>query len=132
MTFIAETTFHVRYAETDAQGVVHHASFVVYLEEGRSDYLRQRGSSYADFERDGFFMAVTEANVRYVKAAHYDDKLTVRTWLAEVRSRTMTFQYEILHTATGEKLVTATTKHICLNRDGVITRIPDSWMQWMR
>ena len=57
--FVAEATFHVRYAETDAQGIVHHASYIVYFEEGRSEYIRQRGSSYADFERSGFYLAVT-------------------------------------------------------------------------
>ena len=41
--YIAETTFHVRYAETDAMGIVHHADYIVYFEEGRSEYLRQRG-----------------------------------------------------------------------------------------
>ncbi len=131
MPFIAETTFHVRYVETDAQGVVNHAHYVSYLEEGRSDYLRQRGSSYANFERDGYFLAVTDLNVRYLKAIHYDNKITVRTWLTEARSRTLTFQYEIRHTETDELHATAITKHICLNRTGAVTRIPESWAQWM-
>jgi acyl-CoA thioester hydrolase len=131
MSFIAETIFHVRYVETDAQGVVNHAHYVSYLEEGRSDYLRQRGSSYADFERDGYFLAVTDLNVRYLKAIHYDNKISIHTWLTEARSRTLTFQYEIRHTATGEIHATATTKHICLNRAGAVTRIPASWAQWM-
>ena len=129
--FIAETTFHVRYAETDAQGIVHHASYVVYCEEGRSDYIRQRGSSYAEFERDGYFMAVIEIQMRYVRAARYDDLLTVRTSLTEARSRSMTFQYEILNTATGTVMVTATSKHLCMNRDGQVVKIPPKWLQWV-
>lgn len=131
MPFIAETTFHVRYVETDAQGVVNHAHYVSYLEEGRSDYLRQRGSSYAHFERDGYFLAVTDLNVRYLKAIHYDNQITVRTWLTEARSRTLTFQYEIVYVNTGDIHATAITKHICLNRAGGVTRIPESWTQWM-
>ncbi|MDQ7035137.1 MAG: thioesterase family protein [Anaerolineae bacterium] len=81
--FVAEATFHVRYAETDAQGIVHHASYIVYFEEGRSEYIRQRGSSYAEFERSGLYLAVTEINARYIKAARYDDRLTVRCWIAK-------------------------------------------------
>ena len=121
--FVAEATFHVRYAETDAQGIVHHASYIVYFEEGRSEYIRQRGSSYADFERSGFYLAVTEINARYIKAARYDDLLTVRCWVAKARSRSLQFDYEIIHTATGEKLLTGSSTHICINHEGAISRI---------
>lgn len=130
--FIAETSFHVRYAETDAMGIVHHASYIVYFEEGRSDYLRQRGTSYADFEREGYFLAVTEVHARYIKAAKYDDRLTIRCWVSEARSRTLTFEYEILQATTGEQLLTGQTKHICLDRDGHIQRMPEAWQQWVR
>ena len=129
--FVAETTFHVRYAETDAQGIVHHASYIVYCEEGRSDYIRQRGSSYAEFEREGYFMAVIEVQMRYARAARYDDLLTVRTHLTEARSRSMTFQYEIVNAASGAVMVTATSKHLCMNREGQVVKIPPKWLQWV-
>jgi acyl-CoA thioester hydrolase len=129
--FVAETTFHVRYAETDAQGIVHHASYIVYFEEGRSEYIRQRGSSYAEFERSGFYLAVTEINARYIKAARYDDLLTVRCWVAKARSRSLQFDYEIIHTKTGEKLLTGSSTHICINHEGAISRIPEAWQLWV-
>lgn len=129
--FTAETTFHVRYAETDAQGIVHHSSYVIYCEEGRSDYLRQRGSSYADFERDGYFMAVIELQMRYARAAHYDDLITVRTRVTGARSRSLTFQYEIVSAKTGETLVTATSQHLCMNREGQVVKIPPKWLAWV-
>jgi acyl-CoA thioester hydrolase len=129
--FIAETTFHVRYAETDAQSIVHHSSYVVYLEEGRSDYLRQRGTSYADFEREGYFLSVTEIQVRYIRPAKYDELLTVKTWITEARSRSLTFQYSIVNAKTGEEYVTGTSKHICVNRAGQVARIPSAWSQWV-
>src|SRR5688572_7962647 len=129
--FIVETTFHVRYAETDAQGIVHHASYIVYFEEGRSEYIRQHGTSYADFERGGHFLAVTEINARYLKSSRYDDLLTVRCWVSEARSRSLTFEYEIVHAESKERLLTGSTKHICLNREGQIARIPDTWQKWV-
>jgi acyl-CoA thioester hydrolase len=128
--FVAEATFHVRYAETDAQGIVHHASYIVYFEEGRSEYIRQRGSSYAEFERSGLFLAVTEINARYIKAARYDDLLTVRCWVVKSRSRSLVFEYEIIHAETGEKLLTGSSTHICITRDGAIARIPEAWQVW--
>ncbi len=130
-SFIAEASFHVRYAETDAQQIVHHASYIVYFEEGRSEYLRQQGTSYADFERSGFYLAVTDVSAKYVKASRYDDKLTVRCWVSQARSRTLQFEYEIVHAGTGEIRVTGMSKHICLNHDGQIARMPDSWQQWV-
>lgn len=129
--FIAKATFHVRYAETDAQQIVHHAAYIVYFEEGRSEYLRQQGTSYANFERSGFFLAVTEVNARYIKASRYDDKLTVSCWVAESRSRTLLFQYEIHEESSNELRVTGTTKHICLTHEGQIARIPTDWQKWV-
>ena len=131
MPFIAETTFHVRYLETDAQGVVNHTHYIAYLEEGRSSYIRARGHSYAAMEEAGNVLAVTDVQVRYHRSAVYDNQITVRTWLGEVRSRTLTFHYQIVRTETGEELVTGTTKHICLDRSGKVARLPDTWKQWM-
>lgn len=128
-SFVAETSFHVRYAETDAMGIVHHASYIVYFEEGRSEYIRQRGSSYAQFERDGFYLAVSEVHARYHAPARYDDELTIKTWVSKVRSRSLTFQYEIL-SQTGERHVTGYSSHICITQDGKVTRIPPDWLKW--
>ena len=75
--FVTEITFHVRYAETDAMGIVHHTSYIVYFEEGRSHYARQRGSDYASFERGGHYLAVTEVSARYIKPARYDDPIII-------------------------------------------------------
>jgi acyl-CoA thioester hydrolase len=129
--YIAETVFHVRYAETDAMGIVHHAAYIVYFEEGRSHYMRQRGSSYADFERGGHFMAVTEVNARYHKAARYDQRIRIRCWVEQVRSRTLTFAYELADEGSGEVFVTGSTKHICINRDGQVVKIPSDWLKWV-
>ncbi|MBE2182771.1 MAG: acyl-CoA thioesterase [Anaerolineae bacterium] len=128
--FVAETSFHVRYAETDAMGIIHHASYIIYFEEGRSSYARQRGASYADFERQGFVLAVTEIHARYVKAVRYDQRITVRSWLAEIKSRTVTFEYEIVDAETGDLFVTGHSKHICLNSKGQISILPENWRGW--
>jgi acyl-CoA thioester hydrolase len=127
--YVAETSFHVRYAETDAMGIVHHASYVVYLEEGRSTYARQRGHSYAEFEATGHALAVTEVHARYLHAARYDQRLTVRCWLAEIRSRTLTFEYEIVDDA-GLVLVSARTQHICIDTQGKVCTLPETWRSW--
>ncbi|MFW5708870.1 MAG: acyl-CoA thioesterase [Chloroflexota bacterium] len=128
--FVAETTFRVRYAETDSMRIVHHRNYLVYFEEGRSEYARLRGYPYGELERQGTFLAVTEVNIRYVKPALYEQQITVRTWLTGIQSRGMAFAYEIVDTLTDEILVEGSSKHICIDRDGKVTRLPDTWRAW--
>jgi acyl-CoA thioester hydrolase len=122
-----ETTFHVRYAETDAMGVVHHSVYIVWFEEGRSHTLRSRGSSYADLEAAGYDLAVSEVEARYVAPARYGQQVTVRTGVESVRSRSISMVYEVLEAASGRLLVTGRTKHICINDEGKVVAIPEAW-----
>ena len=114
----------VRYAETDAMGIVHHCSYIVWFEAGRVEYMRQIGSSYAEVEKSGHSFAVSEIGAHYLAPAYFDDLVTVRTWLEDVRSRTIAFRYEILHAETGKLLVTGLTRHICINTQGKVASIP--------
>lgn len=127
---IAETTFHVRYAETDQMGIVHHSAYLVWFEEGRSAWSRQAGRTYADFERAGYALAVSEVGARYLAPARYDEKVMVRTRITQVRSRLIRFEYEVLNAGSGQVLVTGFTTHICLDPDGKPTRIPEEWRQF--
>lgn len=126
----AEVTFYVRYAETDAMGVVHHGSYITYFEEGRSNYARQRGSDYASFEREGFYLLVAEVHARYLKPARYGQRVTVCCWIDELKSRSVTFSYEILDADTRDLFVTGWSKHICITHDGQVARLPESWRAW--
>jgi acyl-CoA thioester hydrolase len=130
-SFVAENTFRVRYSETDAQGIVHHSSYIAYLEEGRLEYIRQRGTSYTSLVDDGYFLSVTEVNARYLRPAIFDNLLTVRCWISQLRSRGMTFEYEILNADTGEQLLTGYSKHICVNHQGQVARMPETWQKWV-
>jgi acyl-CoA thioester hydrolase len=122
-----ETTFYVRYAETDAMGVVHHSVYIVWFEEGRSHAMRARGSNYADLEAAGFDLAVSEVEARYVAPARYGQQVTVRTGVESVRSRGLSMVYEVVEAASGRLLVTGRTKHICVNGQGQVVTIPEAW-----
>ena len=129
--FVAETILRIRYVEVDAMQIVHHSNYVVFFEEGRSEYARQRGKPYSDFEKDGYYLLVTEVGTRYLKPAHYEDRIMVRTWVKEMKSRGMTFNYEIVDADSGETLVTGFSKHICVTKEGKIAKIPEGWRGWM-
>ncbi len=122
-----ETTFHVRFAETDAMGVVHHSAYVIYLEEGRSEFGRRRGAPYAALEAAGFSLAVTDLHIRYLAPAHYGQQVTVRTWIAKLQSRAITYQYKIFEASTRTLLVTAETRLVCIDRYNHVVRLPEQW-----
>jgi len=122
MPLAVETPIRVRYAETDAMGVAHHASYVVWLEVGRSEWMRRQGRSYADLEVSGYHLPVVGLSVRYLAAARYDDLLTLRTWVAEAKSRQVRFNYE-LRGAKGP-LLRGETVHVCLSRGGAVVALP--------
>lgn len=108
-----ETTLRVRYAETDRMGVVYYANFFVWFEVGRVETFRQMGFSYKEMEEaDDSRVVVAEARCRYRSPALYDDVVRIRTRVAESRTRTLRFSYEVLRDATGELLATGETLHV--------------------
>jgi acyl-CoA thioester hydrolase len=125
---VVETTFYVRYAETDAMGVAHHSSYIIWFEEGRSAWGRARGAPYSEFEQTGNHLALTEVHARYVAPAVYSQRITVRTCLIELRSRSLAFSYEVVDAQSGQLLASGTTRHICITQDGKPGRLPAAWL----
>jgi len=116
----------VRYAETDQMGVVYHANYLVWCEIGRTDFMRGLGTPYAQLERDGVLLAVSEAALRYHASARYDDAVHVYTQLRSVRSRVLTFAYRIVNAESGAMLVSATTDLVSLSVDGRVVSLPSA------
>ena len=124
---VVETTLHVRYAETDQMGVVHHSAYIVWFEEGRSAWMRAMGSDYAELEASGLNLAISEVNARYIAPALFGRQVTVRSWIEAIRSRTVKICYEVVDAESRQTLATGCTRHICIDRQGKITRIPERW-----
>ncbi len=80
----SSTQIRVRYAETDQMNVVYYGNYAQYFEVGRSESIRQLGFTYKDMEAMGVIMPVVEMHSKYVRPAHYDDLLTVKTILKEL------------------------------------------------
>ena len=129
---VIETTFRVRYVETDQMGIVHHSSYVAWLEEGRSQWMRAHGNSYAQFEKEGLLLVVSELYLRYQQPARYDQEVTIRCWVECVRSRQIQFNYEVVDAETGGGFVSGYTRLICLDREGKVTKMPDEWQGFFR
>jgi acyl-CoA thioester hydrolase len=115
----------VRFAETDAMGIVHHASYLPYLEEARVAYLRSIDHDYVSVRESGVNFAVIEAAMKYVRACYFDDVVTVHLRLG-TRTKA-TFQIEYLLTVGTETRVTAVTAHGCIDGQGRPMRLP-AWL----
>ena len=127
-----EISFHVRFAETDQMGIVHHTNYIIWFEESRSAYMRARGTSYTAFAADGLELAVSKVQARYLAPARYDRLVTVCCWVEQMQSRKMRFSYRIYDTASGQTLVTGFTDHICITPEGRVARIPDKWRHMLK
>ncbi len=119
---VARLPITVRYAETDAMGVVHHASYIVWLEASRVEWMDQIGFPYTQVEALGIGFAVIEVNFIYRAAAKFGDKVEVEVWLAELSSRILKYQYRVwkAQALLGEGF----TRHIAQDKTGKAVRIP--------
>lgn len=124
----SRSEIRVRYAESDQMGVAYHANYLVWCEVGRTDLIRQLGMTYAEMERRGVMLAVADAQLRYHASARYDDLVRIITRLTGVRSRMVTFAYELLRVrddgSDGERLASASTTLVSLDREGKPVALP--------
>ena len=120
-----ETEIRVRYAETDKMGIVHHANYLVWFEAGRSELCRASGFSYKEMEADGLLMLVAESYLRYKAPAHYEDILIIRTKVAEIRSRSIRFVYEVYRPEDDTLIAEGETMHLMTDADRNVRTIPD-------
>ena len=111
------TETRVRYAETDQMGVAYHANYLVWCEMGRTDFIREHVRSYAQLEREGVALAVSEATIRFHAGAVYDDVVRIETTLAEIHSRALVFDYRITRLPGGERLASARISLVSLGAD---------------
>jgi acyl-CoA thioester hydrolase len=118
-----EITIRVRYAETDRMGLLHHANYLVYFEQGRTELLRSRGLAYRDLEDQGYLMVVTRMEVKYRSPARYDDLLTLRTTVARTTLVRIDHRYEVWRD--GVLLAEGNSTLACVDREGNIQKLPD-------
>lgn len=110
------STLRVRYAETDAMGVVHHAAYVPWFEVGRVNLLRAAGCPYGDIEARGLLVVLSDLQVRYRSPARFDDEVVIETQLITLKSRQIAFRYRALLAANATILVEGQTAHIVVLR----------------
>ena len=115
----------VRFAETDAQAIAHHASYVVWLEEARVAYLAAYAGGYQSIRERGIEALTTGVHVEYDRAAAFDDVLTIWVRCAEIRGAR--FRYEYVVERAGTRVATGWTTHATVD---AATHLPTRVPEW--
>ncbi|MGN6362444.1 MAG: acyl-CoA thioesterase [Thermomicrobiales bacterium] len=126
------TELRVRYAETDAMGVVYYANYLVWFELGRTDWIRAQGITYREFEEQGILLPVVQASCTYKSSAHYDDLVRITTTVTGLTRTRVAFGYRVTRQEPepGMLLAEGQTEHVFLTRTGRPTRLdrrPHLW-----
>jgi acyl-CoA thioester hydrolase len=120
------TEVRVRFAETDAQGVAHHAVYLVWFEVARIDYLARFRGGYPELQAEGIEALTTEVQVSYLAPARFNDRLTVLCACGEFRGARFRFDY--LVERDGERLAEGWTRHACVD---AVTHRPTRVPAWL-
>ncbi len=120
------TEIKVRFSETDAQGVAHHAAYLDWLEIARIDYLARFEGGYPGLRAQGVDATTLEAYVKYRAPARFDDRLRISARCGDVRGARFRFDYVLERD--GERIAEGWTTHACVNSETLRpTRIPE-WL----
>lgn len=113
----------VYYEDTDHGGVVYYANYLKFMERARTEFLRDAGLELDALEREfGVLFAVTEAHLRYMRPARFNDLLHVESSLVHLRGARLAFAQRIVRD--GALLVEGDIRLACIGRDGRARRIP--------
>jgi acyl-CoA thioester hydrolase len=121
---VIEERIRVRYGETDQMGHVYYANYLLWFEQARSAWCRERGFPYKEMEARGYFLPAVEAHLRYKGEVKYDDWVTVRAWVSEMKRAAIRFDYEVVHESTGKVVTVGYTWHVLMGSERKAITIP--------
>ncbi len=112
----------VRYQETDKQGIVYYANYYVWFEIARTEFFRSIGLPYTNLEREGRSLVVASSSCQYKHPAYYDNQVTIKCWISDVKNTSFTFDYEVLRDR--HLLASGKTVQVFINKDKRPIKIP--------
>jgi acyl-CoA thioester hydrolase len=130
--FSHDIQLRVRYAETDKMGFVYYGNYATYFEVARVESFRALGFSYKSMEDQGVMMPVLEYKTKYIRAAVYDDLLTIKTYIKELPNTRIRFEYEV-YNENGILLNVAETTLVFVNSESKRPcPMPDSFLNLLK
>lgn len=109
--------------ETDQMGIVHHANYIHWFEEARVDFMDQMGFGYKETTESGVDIAVISVNCEYKRTVKYGETVEITCTIKELKSATMTVEYVIKNTDTGEICTTGESRHCFMDKDHGLVRL---------
>ena len=127
-----DINLRVRYSETDRMGYCYYGNYAHFFEVARVESLRNLGITYKKMENNGILLPVIEFNIKYLKPAFYDDFLTISTYINEIPSTRIKFEYET-YNEKKEKINFATTSLVFVNKNsGKPLKAPDQLIEKLK
>ena len=130
--FSHDTTYRVRYADTDQMGIVYYGNYARFYEIGRVEALRSLDFRYKEMEADGIMMPVYENTSKYLQPALYDQLLTIRTQIRTLPSARIVFDYEIYNEGNTLLHTGKTTLVFQKKENNRLTTAPKSLMEILK
>jgi len=126
------TEVRIYYADTDAAGVVYYANYLRYLEQGRTEYLRERGLTVRDLQEKGYLIPVMRLEVDYLSPAVLGDLLRVDTSVLEITGATFTLGQQVVRVSDEKPLLDAKITLACLGSGNVARRLPKELLKALK
>jgi len=122
---VTEERIRVRYGETDQMGHAYYGSYLLWFEQARGAWCRDRGFTYRGLEEMGYRLPVVEAHVRYKGQVRYDDLIVVRIRLTEVKRAVLRFDDEVVPDGSDRVLTEGYTVHMLVDESLRAVSVPD-------
>ncbi|MDA7025280.1 thioesterase family protein [Bacillus sp. CLL-7-23] len=110
-----KTTFIARYSETDQMGIIHHSTYPVWFEVGRTNFLKTAGHSNTDIESRGILLPLYEMNCQFKVPAKFEDELIVETCIKNISRVRVIFSYKVINCSNHTLIATGETMHAWTN-----------------
>lgn len=120
----------VYYHDTDCGGVVYYANYLKFLEEARTEFLKEKGFNLKELSQKGTLFVVRHVDIDYKAPAHYADVLTITTAISKAKNVSLEFSQQI--TRDDQLLVNAITQLVCVSNAFVPKVIPDDMRQTLK
>jgi len=111
-------------------GIVHHSNFLHWMEVARTDFMKDGGRSYRDFESKGLRLVVIGVDVIYRGSARYGDRVQVETNIVKVHPRGATFHYQLF--VEDRLIATGHTEHLVTDTSGKTVSMPSEWLDYLK
>ncbi len=117
----------VRYAETDAMGIVHHSVYAVWFEQARTELLRTHGCPFQNLEKEGFTSPVLQLETEFLNPCRYGDIADIHITIGRVDRLRVRFFYELF--VNGKLCTKGSSLHI-FTKNGIPARhFPESFLK---